>query len=286
MSNSRFKSFKFPETSTPRLVFVSQLSPNSEEQVVKDFFRFCGKIKEFEIVSSEDKKSNEALILFEKESAAKTALMLSNATIGDRLIVVEPYYKDNKDPPKVNTNSQPEGVSRQERGGSPNAKSEETPQAEPAPSLLNNLWAAGIQLTQTVVRTTQTLDSTYGISSQAAAYLEKAKEETKKLDEKFHVTERAAGIDSKLGIRDKLTQVTSTAVDYGKQALNTEQGKRVYNLYEKAVSTATDFRGEALRALNLEVQAEDEPQKDISLKEPEASNSSDTSTSLKSHSNS
>ncbi|KAI0244322.1 hypothetical protein L0F63_004749, partial [Massospora cicadina] len=111
--------------------------------------------------------------------------MLSNATIGDRLIVVEPYYKDSKDTTKVDASSQLKDDSAQERGSLSNNNSED-------PSSLSGPHKPSILLME--------------FSSQAATYLEKAREETKKLDEKFHVTERAAGIDSKFGIREKLNQ--------------------------------------------------------------------------------
>lgn len=256
MTDPRFPNFKYPEGRSPLLVRVFNLTASSEEQVVKDFFRFCGKIDDFAMIKTEDGNSSEALICFEKEGAAKTALMLTNATIGDRMIKVEPFYKD--DEAEAST-SETKPTTESTRSAETTETSSNGQAASTTSNYLSSLWTTGLQLSQTVVQGAKTLDSTYGISTQAAAYIEKAKEETKKLDEKYHVSERAVEIDTKLGIREKLTQAVSTATVLGKQALETEQGKKVHGLYEKAVSTATELKDEAIRAINLDTSVPPSP---------------------------
>jgi hypothetical protein len=54
---------------------VAGLSPETSEDKVKDFFLFCGAI------SSLKKEGNTADITFQKESAARTALMLNGGTV-------------------------------------------------------------------------------------------------------------------------------------------------------------------------------------------------------------
>lgn len=252
MTDPRFPNFKYPEGRSPLLVRVFNLTASSEEQVVKDFFRFCGKIDDFAMIKTEDGKSAEALICFEKEGAAKTALMLTNATIGDRMIKVEPYYKD--EVTEAST-SEAKPTTESTRSTESNETSANGQTAFTTSNYLSTLWTTGLQISQTVLQGAKALDSTFGISAQAAAYMEKAKEETIKLDQKYQVTERATEFDSKLGIREKLTQAVSTATVLGKQALETEQGKKVHGYYEKAISTAAELKEEAIRAINLDTNA-------------------------------
>ncbi|CEG81992.1 hypothetical protein RMATCC62417_16124 [Rhizopus microsporus] len=75
-------SIAIPETPSPNYVIVKNISLQSTEQTVKEFFLFCGKIKEFELkIDQDDDKHQIALIHFERESAAKTATLLSNGNV-------------------------------------------------------------------------------------------------------------------------------------------------------------------------------------------------------------
>ena len=61
---------------------VAGLSPETSEDKVKDFFLFCGAI------SSLKKDGNTADIIFQKESAARTALMLNGGTVSRQAVAV------------------------------------------------------------------------------------------------------------------------------------------------------------------------------------------------------
>lgn len=90
-----------------RAVYVTNISPNANEKTVSDFFSFCGKISklfvnkyvEFQILPNSvadipffrEQETSSAVVEFETESAAKTALLLTNALIVDRPITVVPY---------------------------------------------------------------------------------------------------------------------------------------------------------------------------------------------------
>jgi RNA recognition motif-containing protein len=71
-----------PTEPTSRLVLVKNISLETQEATIKDFFSFCGIITAFEIKKdNEDEKHQTALILFEKDSAAKTATLLSQGNV-------------------------------------------------------------------------------------------------------------------------------------------------------------------------------------------------------------
>jgi hypothetical protein len=64
-----------PKESTPCLVLVTNIAKETKQETIKDFFSFCGIITAFEMKLQDD--AQQALIHFEKESAAKTATLLS-----------------------------------------------------------------------------------------------------------------------------------------------------------------------------------------------------------------
>ncbi|KAF0441701.1 RNA-binding protein vip1 [Gigaspora margarita] len=73
-----------------RNVVVYDISSLSSEKTVKDFFSFCGKVHKFKLIKNEINNKQTAYITFERESAARTALMLTNAVIGDSQVTVKP----------------------------------------------------------------------------------------------------------------------------------------------------------------------------------------------------
>ncbi|CAG8545634.1 6702_t:CDS:2, partial [Dentiscutata heterogama] len=75
-------------------VIVYNISASASEKTVKDFFLFCGKIKEFNLVKEENSNKKIAYITFERETAAKTALMLTNAVIGNSQIIIKSAHDD------------------------------------------------------------------------------------------------------------------------------------------------------------------------------------------------
>ncbi|KAI9290750.1 hypothetical protein K502DRAFT_345115 [Neoconidiobolus thromboides FSU 785] len=251
MSNNEWPDFKLPEAPTAKLILVSNISPVTDEKVVKDFFLFCGKIEQFLIIPAEDNESNKALILFEKESAAKTALMLTNASIGERNILVEPYYKEDFPTPKVSE------IQRAQNANSTTASSEQT--AQGGNSFFNSIINTGIQLSQKVIQTGKEIDTQYGVSTQVKSYIERAKEETKKLDEKYHVSERATELDKKLGVTSTINTAAATVSSLSHQALETEQGKKVSGFVQTAVRSVEGVRDEALKALNIPVNHNTQP---------------------------
>ncbi|KAF0441121.1 RNA-binding protein vip1 [Gigaspora margarita] len=73
-----------------RNVVVYNISGLSSEKIVKDFFSFCGRVHKCKFVKNEIDNKQTAYITFERESAARTALMLTHAVINDSEIIVKP----------------------------------------------------------------------------------------------------------------------------------------------------------------------------------------------------
>jgi len=193
---------QIPATPTPNLIHVSNISAAASEKTVKDFFLFCGKILEFELQKEGDRQV--ALVLFEKESAAKTACMLTNAMIVDSTITVKPYFEEA---------AEAEDHSAQEN--------------KPKVTILAEILAAGYTLGDSIIQKGLEVDTKYGLLDKIQAYVEAAKNQAKTLDEKYHVTAKASEIDNKYHVQDRVNAAVGQGIDYSNQALQTAPGQKV-----------------------------------------------------------
>ena len=71
-------------------VHVGDISHATTEKEVRDFFSFCGKITNLSMTptSASAEASQSATVTFEKETAAKTALLLDNTQLGKSQVKV------------------------------------------------------------------------------------------------------------------------------------------------------------------------------------------------------
>ncbi|CAG8640412.1 12600_t:CDS:2, partial [Dentiscutata heterogama] len=88
-SHKKFEKIDLDTYIIGRSVVVYEISNLASEKTIKDFFLFCGRISEFKLKKSEKDSKQIAYITFQKEIAAKTALMLTNAVIGDSALIVK-----------------------------------------------------------------------------------------------------------------------------------------------------------------------------------------------------
>ncbi len=71
-------------------VHVKGISGQTSEKEVRDFFSFCGKIQTLSVTpeSNDSGAAQSATVTFEKETAAKTALLLDNTQLGPAQVQV------------------------------------------------------------------------------------------------------------------------------------------------------------------------------------------------------
>ncbi|KAF9580216.1 hypothetical protein BGW38_003234 [Lunasporangiospora selenospora] len=209
---------KIPDTPTANLISVTNISASASEKTVKDFFLFCGKIQEFELQKEDDRQV--ALVLFERESAAKTACMLTNAMIVDSQIAVKPYFEESAD------------------------SSENSQENKAKAPVLAEILAAGYSLQDQIIEKGLALDSKYGLTEWIQKYVEAAKVQAKNIDEKYHVTAKATEIDNKYHVQDRVGAAVGQGYDYSQQALQSAPG-------QKAVAVASHVK-EQIAAVHLE----------------------------------
>lgn len=218
-----------PTEPTPTLVHVKNMSPKTSEKTAKDFFEFCGKIKSFEVKPSDDGQHQEGLILFERESAAKTAVLLSNALIDDSHIVVESYFPSTAEPSKDHT------------------EDDHTQEAKPKSNIMAEILASGYVLTDNVVAKGIEFDSKYAFTQRIQDYLSKLTTTAQSLDEKYKVSNKATEVDNKYNIQQRTKTTTEAAQTKAQELLNTETGQKVQGFADSIMKQVAAVHNEALR---------------------------------------
>ncbi|KAL0079753.1 hypothetical protein J3Q64DRAFT_1761100 [Phycomyces blakesleeanus] len=222
-----------PETPSPNLVLVKNISPNSSEKTVKEFFLFCGKIKEFDLVFDEDRAHQTALINFERESAAKTAALLSNALIDDSHITAVPFFE-----------TTPSGESDKEVDAE---GSEDHQSAKPKSRIAAEILAHGYLLQDHIVAKGLEYDSKYNLSSRLQGYLSTLQSNIKHFDEKYRIWDKAIEIDQKYKIQEKVQNAAQTAQHTAQAALQTPTGQKVHDLANQTLAQIAIVHYEAKR---------------------------------------
>ncbi|KAI8335547.1 hypothetical protein BC941DRAFT_378180 [Chlamydoabsidia padenii] len=200
-----------PETPSPNYVLVKNISLASSEKTVKEFFLFCGKIKEFELIKDDDEAHQVALVHFERESAAKTASLLSSALIDDEHITVAPYFES-----AFPTENEKETDATE-------TSQESKPKARIAAEILAN----GYLLQDQIVAKGLEYDGKYNVTSRLTGYLNYFQNNVKSFDEKYRIWDKATEIDQKYKIQEKVTNAAQTAQTHAQAALQTPTGQKV-----------------------------------------------------------
>jgi len=221
------------EIQESKSVSVSNISPSADEKTVSDFFSFCGKITKLYLKRDEaPAETSSAIVQFETESAAKTALLLTNALIIDRPITVLPYsqttsdsYSASSNQPQSTLTPVPEAKITTREFNVPDEQRTKT-------SVIASLLAAGYVLTNDAFDKAKEVDEKHMISLQAKIALEQVKVKAHEIDKQLGLSEKAATlqnlasekvkqIDEQLHISEKAKEaantVKTTATNVAKQ---------------------------------------------------------------------
>lgn len=178
-----------------RAVFVSNISPSATEKTVSDFFSFCGRITRLNLRSGAE-GSQEAVVVFETDSAAKTALLLTNALIVDRPITVVAHAPLEGE---LEASIPAEGSTYTERQHSvPDSERTKT-------SVVASMIASGYVLGADTIGKARDLDEKHMISLQLKVGAEQIKAKANEIDKQLHISETATAI--KTGVVEKAKEV-------------------------------------------------------------------------------
>jgi RNA recognition motif-containing protein len=227
---------------TASTVHVSNIAHTTSEKEVSNFFSFCGKITSISLTPSSDKPDAplSATITFERDAAAKTAVLLDGTPLNNTPLQVSPAQ------------------SIEEIAGSHLAPSGdlgpdgEIPQEnKPAPAVMAEYLAAGYVLGDSVLQKGIELDKKHQLTTKFASYLTNT---LQSIDSKVHATDRAKAADSQYHVTEKARSATSSLTRYFEKALGTGTGQRVRKFYETSEKQVLDIHAEAKRLAELKTQ--------------------------------
>ncbi|OBT62340.1 hypothetical protein VE03_08456 [Pseudogymnoascus sp. 23342-1-I1] len=207
-------------------VYVKNISSATSKKEVTDFFSFCGKIKSIEITPGADSQSAE--VVFEKETAAKTALLLDNTQLGKSQVSV------------TGAEGAKEFDEAQRQKDSDEITQEEKPRSRIIAEYLAHGYVIGDQASQRALD----LDHKHGISSRFLQTLQG-------LDNKIKATEKAKSADQSYGISNKAQGLFHGLASYYEKAAETPTGQKVVQFYSQTQKQVEDIHREARRLADL-----------------------------------
>jgi len=214
-------------------VHVKNISSQTSEKDVKDFFSFCGKITSLEITPSGD--SQNATVTFEKETAAKTALLLDNTQLGASQVKVSSASGSTEDDGSHYT-------TQTERDSD-----EITQEEKPRSRIIAEYLAHGYVVGDTAAQRAIDLDQKHGVSARFLTTLQN-------IDQKYHATDKAKGIDQSYGVTQKTNSLLSGLTSYYEKAAGTPTGQKLVNFYTQTSRQVQDIHAEARRLADLKKQ--------------------------------
>ncbi|KAE8390765.1 hypothetical protein BDV23DRAFT_154308 [Aspergillus alliaceus] len=218
-------------------VHVSGIAPTTTEKEVQDFFSFCGKITFISVtpISGEPDAPKSATVTFEKEAAAKTALLLDQTQLGSSAVHVQ----------AAQTLDDIAGSHAAAAGEAKDENSHEIDQEDkPKSRIVAEYLAHGYVLSDNAIQKAISLDQKHGFSSRFTSALSN-------FDQKYHATDRARGIDESYKISDKAASGWRGLHSYFEKALGTPSGRKLRDFYSQTDKQVRDIHAEARRLADL-----------------------------------
>jgi len=218
-------------------VHVTNISSKTSEKEVQDFFSFCGKITSLSLTptSGEPDAPRSATVTFEKETAAKTALLLDNTQLGPSSVhVTAAHSLDEMAGDKATTAAE----AKDENNHS--LEQEDKPRSR----IVAEYLAHGYTISDNAIQKAISLDQKHGFSNRFTNILSN-------FEQKFHATDKARDFDTSHGISDKAASAWRELNSYFERALGTPTGKKVRDFYLQSDKQVRDIHNEARRLADL-----------------------------------
>lgn len=199
-----------------------------------------GTVTSVDISSEGEHKS--ATVAFDKETASKTALLLNNTQLnGSQISVTAPDGTGAPAPPP--------GTAGASSDDAPSGSYDELSQEDkPRARIVAEYLAHGYTLTDQAVTAALDLDHKHGVSKRFMSTLQS-------LDQRYHATDRARGVDASYGITNRAMGVWSGLGSYFEKATNTPTGRKLVKFYEEGKKEVLDVHAEAKRLADLKKQS-------------------------------
>ncbi|MCJ1355687.1 MAG: hypothetical protein MMC33_005679 [Icmadophila ericetorum] len=221
------------------VVHVKNISHQTSEKEVRDFFSFCGKITSLSVTPTSDATDSpkSATVTFEKETAAKTALLLDNTQLGPSQV-------------HVSSASSLDDLASGHSASKDTAEDHDgdiTQEDKPRSRIVAEYLAHGYVLSDHAISQAIALDQKHGVSQRFTNALAA-------FDSKYKATDKAKGIDSSYGITEKAQTGIQTLSSYFEKALGTPTGQKLATFYTQSNRQVQDIHNEARRLADLKKQ--------------------------------
>ncbi|KAK3292474.1 uncharacterized protein B0H64DRAFT_347307 [Chaetomium fimeti] len=215
-------------------VYVKNVGSQTEDKEIKDFFSFCGKISSIDITTEGDLKS--ATVTFEKETAARTALLLNHTQLGGNEIAVT----------GDNVSTPPHEAAAAGDASDADRDSVLTQEEKPRSRILAEVLAHGYLVADQGLQRAIALDEQHNITSRFVGTL-------RQLDERTHATDRAQAAYASYGnyVIPPANSLLTGLGSYFEKASNTPTGKRIVGFYTTGQRQVQDIHAEARRLAEL-----------------------------------
>jgi len=242
MVYAEFETIHVPDTPSPNFVKVSNISPKADEKIVKDFFLFCGLLKQFEL--ARDRQSVDdtqfALIEFEKPSAAKTARLFSGAQIIDRPIQVLPLWKEINLDEVEPTQEKESSTTHQPEKESAILSQEDKPKLH----IVAEVLAYGFLLSDQIINKAKEWDARYGVSEKFKYYTGEISGKTSEYLGMYGIQEPLDR--AKQAVQSRYEQTKEQVSNIAKKVGETDIGKFTQETYESTLRKGQKLQDEAL----------------------------------------
>ncbi|KAL1301776.1 hypothetical protein AAFC00_005973 [Neodothiora populina] len=222
-------------------VHVKGISKQTSEKEVRDFFSFCGKIQSLSVTPESDSpdSTQSAAVTFEKETAAKTALLLDNTQLGLAQVSV------------TSAASLDQIAGSKSAGSGEDASGEHIAQEDkPRSRIVAEYLAHGYTISDKAIEKAIALDNQHGVSSRFMSALNN-------FDSKYKATEKAQAVDTKYGVSQKASAGWGSLNSYFEKALGTPTGQKLRSFYEQGNKQVLDVHNEARHLANLKTGKQD-----------------------------
>jgi len=210
------------------VVHVKGISSQTSEKEVRDFFSFCGKIASLDLTSEGESQS--ATVTFEKETAAKTALLLDNTQLGSSQVhVTGPSTGPTSSTTKSADTEDEHDVAQEDK---------------PRSRILAEYLAHGYVISDKVIERGLALDQQHGVSNRFTSAL-------KSFDEKYKATEKTRSVDEQYNVSNRALGAWAGLNSYFDKAINTPNGQKLRDFYVQTSKQVLDVHNEARHLANL-----------------------------------
>jgi len=212
-------------------VYVKGIASSTSEKEVRDFFSFCGKITSLDVKPESEgaDSSKTATVTFEKETAAKTALLLDNTQLGSSQVHVTAGGEIGDAAPTHTDAGHDDELSQEDK---------------PRSRIFAEYLAHGYTISDSAMEKAIALDNKHGISNRFTSAL-------KTFDDKYRASDKAKSLDASYGITDKANKGWLGLNSYFEKAVSTPTGQKLHSFYLQGDKQVRDIHTEARRLADL-----------------------------------